>query len=289
MLYIFVYCNDASSSLNVGYLTCGDFKMSYILSMETLETLTKKHENILLVDKPRGITSYDVIRDVKRKYGKLKIGHAGTLDPLATGLLIIGIGKGTKRMAEFLKLPKTYEVEILLGVRTDTGDLEGKILESSICRHRMSADCVRKVLGGMVGEIELLVPVYSAVKQKGVPLYKRARRGERVTPPKRKMEIRRISLREIRREDDKSTSSCINSSARQSEKLHFVSSFRLRSLYVVNKTILDVVMDVGSGTYVRSIAEEIGKRLGVPATVKELRRTKVGDFDIRNAQKLDDI
>jgi tRNA pseudouridine55 synthase len=101
------------------------------------------------------------------------------------------------------------------------------------------------------------VPVYSAIKQKGVPLYKRARRGEHVMPPKKKMEIRRILLREIRREED--------------------------------KTILDVVMDVGSGTYVRSIAEEVGKCLGVPATVKELRRTKVGDFDVKGAKRLTNI
>jgi len=240
--------------------------MSYILSMETLEILTKKHENILLVDKPKGITSYDVIRKLKKKYGKLKLGHAqklklghaGTLDPLATGLLIVGVGKGTKRMAEFLKLPKTYEVEILLGVRTDTGDLEGKCLQvESVNIDDVDGERVRKVLEEMVGKIELSVPVYSAIKQKGVPLYKRARRGEHVMPPKKKMEIRRILLREIRREED--------------------------------KTILDVVMDVGSGTYVRSIAEEVGKCLGVPATVKELRRTKVGDFDVKGAKRLTNI
>lgn len=249
--------------------------MIYVYYMQFFKAIFSKQQKqtlpeILLVDKSKGITSYDVIRRIKKKYGKLKIGHAGTLDPLATGLLIVGVGEGTKRMAEFLKLPKTYEVEILLGVRTDTGDLEGKIIESAICRHPtssgqsptssrrrpMSTVYVRKVLDGMVGEIELPVPVYSAVKQKGVPLYKRARRGERVTPPKKKMEIRRISLREMRREN--------------------------------NKTVLEVVMDVGSGTYVRSIAEEIGNRLGVPATVKELRRTKIGNFNVKNAKRLDD-
>ncbi|MDP3726068.1 MAG: tRNA pseudouridine(55) synthase TruB [bacterium] len=216
---------------------------------------------ILLIDKPKGITSFDVIRELKKRYGdlkighaqNLKIGHAGTLDPLATGLLIIGVGDGTKKMGDFLKLSKVYEVHILLGIKTDTGDLDGKIIEEKIVSF-IDGKEVERIFKNLVGDIVLAVPVYSAVKQKGVPLYKRARRGEIVVPPEKKMHIERMELLGIVKEG--------------------------------GRIILFAEMEVGSGTYVRSIVEEIGKRLGVPATVKELRRTKIGDFDVRDAQKL---
>ncbi len=244
---------------------------------------------ILLVDKPKGITSFDVIRNIKNKYGdflkigyaqNLKIGHAGTLDPLATGLLIIGVGEGTKKMSDFLKLSKVYEVHILLGVKTDTGDLDGKIIEEKVInfvdpdsdkplqaaaavpkaeRITIGVDEkeVARVFKSMLGDITLSVPIYSAVKQKGVPLYKRARRGEKVVPPVKLMKVFKMELLGIIKEK--------------------------------GKIVLFVEMEVGSGTYVRSIVEEIGKRLGMPATVKELRRTKIGEFDVRNAQKLQTI
>ena len=224
-------------------------------------------DNIMLIDKPKGITSFDVIRVLRKKlalrlcsgrHGRLKIGHGGTLDPLASGLLIVGVGGGTKRLEEFLKLSKVYIAEVILGMKTDTGDMEGKVLEQeTVSRQRLSRGQIEEVLQGMEGKIELLVPAYSAVKQRGVPLYKRARRGEKIELPRKKMEIKKI---------------------------------RLLNLFQEGKhMILTLEMEVGSGTYVRSVAEEIGMRLGVPAMVKDLRRIKIGKFDISKAQKLDDL
>ncbi len=216
----------------------------------------KKLPEILLVDKPRGITSYDVIRKLKKRYGNLKIGHAGTLDPLATGLLIIGIGNGTKKMSEFLKLSKVYEAHILLGTKTDTGDVGGKILEEQKITFVDEKE-VERVFKGMLGDILLKVPVYSAIKQKGIPLYKRARCGEKVIPPEKTMHIKRMDF--------------------------------LGMLQTEGKFVLFAEMEVGSGTYIRSVVEEIGRRLNMLATVKELRRTKIGNFNITDAQTLEEI
>ena len=229
-------------------------------------------DNIMFIDKPKGITSFDVIRVLRKKLGVRKLGHAGTLDPLASGLLIVGVGEGTAKLNKFLKLPKEYNVEILLGIATDTGDLEGRVTgqkfvsleipnsKSQIINKSqitISKTQIKHVLENITGVIELLVPTYSAVKQRGVPLYKRARRGEKIELPKKKMEIKKI---------------------------------RLLNLFQEGKhMILKLEMEVESGTYVRSVTEEIGRRLGVPAMVKDLRRIKIGKFDISQAQKLDDV
>jgi len=214
-----------------------------------------KEEGILLVDKPKGITSFDVIRLLRKKLGERKLGHAGTLDPLASGLLIIGVGSGTKKLTEYIKLPKTYEAQILLGRRTDTGDLEGKVVEEvNLLDRDIDKKEAENVLGGLIGVIKLPVPAYSAVKRGGKALYKYARSGEKVEIPIKDMKIESIALDGIRKSGKDIT--------------------------------LDVVMDVGSGTYIRSVAEEIGRRLGVPATVSELRRTRIGEFYIKDAEKV---
>ena len=123
-------------------------------------------EEILLINKPKGITSFNVIRILRKKIKEKKIGHGGTLDPLATGLLIIGVGKGTKKLKHFLNLPKTYQMEVLLGKKTTTGDLERKVIEKKEIK-RLNIEKVKKVLGEMKGQIELRVPLYSAVKGTG--------------------------------------------------------------------------------------------------------------------------
>lgn len=265
-------------------------------------------QGIILVDKPKGVSSFDVIRVLRKDLGIRKMGHAGTLDPLASGLLIIGVGEGTKKMEKFLKLPKVYEVEVLLGTRTTTGDMEGDIIEKSNVKYsnvrhpvfnmlnilfkpfrsnvnvrhpvlNVSVERIQEVLKGLVGTIMLPVPVYSAIKQNGEPLYKKARRGESVVPPVREMEIRRISLREIRRAPALAFG--------RAQALAFGRAPALAFGGQEGKGIvLDIEIDVGSGTYIRSIAEEIGRRLGIPATVKELRRTRIGDFKVENAQKV---
>ena len=209
-------------------------------------------EGIYLIDKPSGITSFDVIRQLRTRLGIRKMGHAGTLDPLASGLMIIGVGSGTKALTEYIKLPKTYEARIRLGIRTDTGDTEGEVVASAEVGE-VSDEKIIEVLKSMEGEVVLPVPAYSAIKQGGVPLYKKARAGEKVEVPERRMRIEE-AVYQGREEND-----------------------------------LHVVFSVGSGAYIRSLAEELGARLGYPATLAGLRRTRIGDFSIENAQLIDEV
>ena len=215
----------------------------------------KKINKILLIDKPKGITSFDVIRILRRKYKIRKMGHSGTLDPLATGLMIIGIEEGTKALKDLIGLNKEYQASVLLGQQTSTGDMEGEIIR---CKkiNEVNIKEVEETLKEITGKILLPVPVYSAIKVKGQPLYKIARKKgyKSIIPPKKEMEIFWIKIKNHHKEGD---------------------------YYILN-----LEMKVKSGTYVRSIAEEIGRRLKVPATIKELRRTVIGKFKIENAIKI---
>ena len=213
-------------------------------------------ENLIFIDKPKGITSFDVIRQLRQRLNIRKMGHAGTLDPLATGLLIVGINKGTKRMHEILGLSKVYLTEVLLGVQTDTGDMEGKILAEASAIHLKEKE-ISRVVKSLEGDLELAVPAYSAVKVSGKPLYKRVREGEVVKPPVKIMKVLGTKLLGIHEQD--------------------------------NHVIVEVEMKVGSGVYIRSVAEELGRRLSVPATVYELRRTSIGDFKVSVAKKIEDF
>lgn len=211
------------------------------------------NQDIILIDKPAGITSYDVIRHLKTRFPKgTKLGHAGTLDPRATGLMIIGVGPGTKKLNEYLKLPKIYEAEILFGVKTDSGDLAGQIIEKKAITN-IDENLLEKTLNEMTGKIKIAVPVYSAIKLKGKPLYKYARQGEAITPPVKEMEIISSEFRVLKCEADSCSA--------------------------------DIIFEVASGTYIRSLAEELGARLGFPATLKNLRRIKIGGFKIEDAEK----
>lgn len=196
---------------------------------------------ILFIDKPSGITSFDAIRQMRRKLGIRKIGHAGTLDPLATGLLILATEKDTKKLTAFLKLDKEYEAEMELGKTSDTYDRDGKI--QVIIEHpEISRENLDAALKEFVGEIEQTPPAYSAIKVWGKPAYKYARKGEKVELPSRKIRIFEI------------------------EVLDFTPPFvRLR-------------VQCSSGTYIRSLVHELGLTLGTGAIVQNLRRTKVGNF-----------
>ncbi len=244
-------------------------------------------EGILLIDKPRGITSFDCIRILRKKLGIRKMGHAGTLDPMATGLMLIGVGEGTKKLHEFLKLAKTYEAEILLGVKTDTGDVTGRELPISNSQFpinfqdkKFSEKEIKKTLAGMVGRLELPVPAYSAIKQGGEALYKKARRGEAVDAPVKVMEVTDCELLAVchpREVGDPVLDSllpaCDEASAgRQGNDRKGV--------------IVKARFDVSSGTYIRSLAEEFGRRLGIPATLAGLRRIRIGTFTISDAKRL---
>ena len=213
-------------------------------------------ENILLVKKPFGISSFDVIRLLRNRLKIKKIGHAGTLDPMAEGLLIVGIGAGTKKLGSFLKLPKTYEATVILGKSTDTGDITGKILEERAAADVSGEKIVMAVLS-LRGKLLLPVPAYSAVNISGKRLYALARAGEKVVPPVREMEIKEISLKNWRQ-----AGGCFEA---------------------------DVTLRVSSGTYIRSIAVELGKRLGVPATLKKLTRTSIGDYSLKDAAEVGEL
>lgn len=210
---------------------------------------------IVLIDKPAGVTSFDVIRILRKYCGIRKMGHGGTLDPLATGLLVVGIGMGTKLLKDIIGLSKVYEARVLIGIRTATGDLEG-IIEETKDAQGLSESKVLDAVYGMRGTLMLPVPKYSAVKIKGIPLYRSARSGKKVTSPIKEMEVIDAVVRSI----EKGT-----------------------------RSVIDIVWTVRSGTYIRSLAEELGKRLGHPATLQFLRRTKVGDMRVEDAVTLFDI
>lgn len=226
-------------------------------------------ENILLIDKPSGITSFDCIRILRKKLGIRKMGHAGTLDPMATGLMLIGVGDGTKKLQEFLKLDKTYEAEILLGVQTDTGDITGRVMEHEVCTMEHEEERIKEILKGMEGKLNLPVPAYSAIKRGGEALYKKARRGEVVDVPRKTMEITSVEFLGCHSTEKWNPGKALDSSLRWNDKL-----------------IVKARFSVTSGTYIRSLAEEFGRRLGVPATLASLRRTRIGEFKIEDAEKL---
>lgn len=227
-------------------------------------------EEILLIDKPVGISSFDVIRQLRRIYRDNcltvpKMGHAGTLDPLASGLMVIGVGRGTKRLAELTKLDKEYVAEIFLGRSTTTTDREGEMVAEKAVVEIFSPEKISTTLATMHGELNLPVSGFSAIKVDGVPMYKRARvaikAGESVPT---------VSDR----------------------AMHVYSSELLHSTPLTEDDkqfqIITASFHVGSGTYIRSLAEELGRRLGdYPAHLHSLRRTKVGNLEITEAVQLD--
>lgn len=202
-----------------------------------------------LVDKPGGCTSHDVVQRMRRIYGQRQVGHTGTLDPMATGLLVVALGHAT-RLARFVEAEdKAYRATVELGVGTDTYDADGAV----VARAPFDGDAaaVDRALAELEGEIEQTVPAYSAVKVDGQRLYARARRNEAVELPTRRVTVHRL----VRRALDGSR--------------------------------LEIETRVSKGTYVRSLAVQIGAALGVPAHLTALRRTMVGSLDVAAARPLD--
>lgn len=208
---------------------------------------------IILIDKPYGISSFDVIRILQKHFGKIKIGHAGTLDPLVTGLMILGVGKGTKKMTELTGKNKTYVADVLLGQKTSTGDLEGEIIEEKKDSVLHKKDVDEKVTS-LQGRQNLPVSLFSAIKKDGKELYKYAREGKDVEVPIREMEIFKSDLLDFYSHQD---------------------FFIARVRFLVSK-----------GTYIRSLGEELGRRLEIPATLSSLRRMEVGEYSIEDAYNL---
>ena len=208
---------------------------------------------ILLVDKPAGISSAEVVRRVKSRVRPARVGHLGTLDPFATGLLPIMIGEATK-LAPFIDGgDKEYAGLIRLGAETDTLDRDGSVVRRAEVPV-ISREKIAEVTAQFIGVIEQIPPVFSAIKRAGVPLYRLARRGEDVPPPeKRSVEIKRLEL-----------------NCEASDAIRFVAT-------------------CSPGTYARSLARDIGVALGTVAHLEELRRTRNGAFSIAEAMALADV
>lgn len=211
----------------------------------------------LLVNKPHGLTSFDVVACVRRVLGARKVGHAGTLDPFATGLLIIGVGSATKLLGAYSRLPKTYVGYITLGATSTTDDVEGSIHEyqrtDRAQRTRPSCAVVTHVLREFTGNVAQRPPVYSAIKIHGVPAYRRARRGESFALPLRHVRIEEIRL--------------------------------LRYAY----PLLKIRCVVSAGTYIRALARDIGERLQTGGYLSALERTNIGPYGIHDAVALGDV
>jgi len=204
-------------------------------------------EDVLRVDKPEGWTSHDVVAKVRQELAaKVKVGHGGSLDPFATGVLLILVGRATRRFEEIKQWEKEYVMEVELGVATDTGDRTGQVVETTEVRE-IDKQELERVLRGFEGGYIQKVPRYAAVKVKGTRMYKLARQGKQIKQPKRRVKIREIELIKFK---------------------------------VTNLKELRVRVVCGSGTYMRQLAVDIGEKLGVPAHAKELRRIRVGEFTL---------
>ena len=216
-------------------------------------SMTMTEDSILLIDKPAGMTSFGVVARVRRQLSqqlgkKAKVGHTGTLDPFATGLMIIVTGKECRNAGNYSKLDKVYEATIRLGQISSTGDPEGELTDVST--DVPSKERVEAALKPFIGEITQRPPIYSAIKINGERAYKLARKGETVEMPERQVTIFSLELIEYTYPD-----------------------IRIR-------------VHVSSGTYIRTLAEDIGTALGTGAYCVELRRTRIAEFDISSAQTL---
>lgn len=226
-------------------------------------------DGILLIDKPQGWTSHDVVAKVRsvlrqaqrdglagqqgQAVRKIRVGHSGTLDPMATGLLILLIGKATKQQDTFMKLDKSYEAEITLGATSDTDDAEGEIQKTDTGARVPTNQELEDVLKEFTGEIEQVPPAYSAVKTGGQRAYKEARAGKTV-----KLEPRSVTVHDL-------------------------------NLLEYHYPVLRLVATVSSGTYIRSLARDIGASLGTGGYVSALRRTRIGAWSLANSVQMDGL
>ncbi len=209
-------------------------------------------DGVLIIDKPPGLTSHDAVMKVKKTLSAKKVGHTGTLDPFATGVLVMGINQGTKLIPFLDKTDKAYRGVVFLGTTTDTCDSTGEIVErcDETDIEKISKEDILRVIEDFTGTIKQRPPIYSAIKVDGVRLYKLARSGVKVDVQEREVKI--------------------------------------LSLELVDYTLPRITLDVtcSPGTYIRSLAVDIGKALGFPAHLEGLNRTRCGNFSIKDATKL---
>lgn len=209
-------------------------------------------EGIVLIDKPGGMTSHDVVSCVRRKFKMRRVGHAGTLDPMATGVLVVLLGKATKLFNRFVGLDKGYRATLEMGRKTDTADIEGKTLEQRSYGPITQKD-LQDVFARFQGEILQTPPMVSAVKFKGQPLYKLARRGIEVEREPRTIRIDVLKLLDF------------------------------------SPPYVQFYIECSKGTYVRKLAEDIGEELGCGACISQIQRTRVGPFKLEDSVALDDL
>jgi tRNA pseudouridine55 synthase len=210
----------------------------------------------VIVDKPSGWTSHDVVGRIRRLAGTRKVGHAGTLDPMATGVLVLGVGRATRLLGHLQLADKEYVATIRLGQSTVTDDAEGDVVGTTPAGH-LDAEVITAAMAPLTGSIEQVPSSVSAIKVDGQRSYARVRAGEDVDLPARPVTVETFELGEVRRIDD-----------------------------VVDA---DVRVVCSSGTYVRALARDLGEALGVGGHLTMLRRTRVGGFDLASAHTLDEL
>ncbi len=221
-------------------------------------------EGLVVVDKPQGWTSHDVVGRLRRLCGIKKVGHAGTLDPMATGVLVVGVGRGTKLLTYLVGADKTYEAVIRLGQGTVTEDAEGEVTAVAAPESvdALTEEQIMQAVGGLLGEIQQVPSAVSAIKVDGKRSYARVRAGENVQLAARTVTVSRFDV-------------------------HSMTPLDLADgTHVVD---LSVTVDVSSGTYVRALARDLGDALGVHGHLTVLRRTRVGSLDLTHAADLDEL
>ena len=210
-------------------------------------------DGFINLNKTSGMTSHDVVNRVRKIFLTRKVGHAGTLDPQAAGVLPIAVGRATKFIEYLADCDKTYRAEILFGIATDSGDLDGKIIARAENFSMPTTDELTALAKSFVGEIEQTPPKFSAIKIHGRKAYDLARKNLDFDMPRRRVKIFRLEL------------------------------------VALNESSATFEIDCGKGTYIRSLAIDLGERLNLPATLKNLLRLRVGDFNLRDAVTLDEL
>ena len=207
-------------------------------------------EGLLLVDKPAGVTSHDMVLAARRAYGERSIGHLGTLDPFATGLLLMLLGRSTRLATFIITEPKVYEAEIRFGSETDTDDSTGAAVRSAPLPE---PSAVRMAIASLTGDVMQVPPAYSAKSVEGTRAYDAARQGEPVQLPPVPVRVHSWDVKEQQQD------------------------------------LIRVTVTCGTGTYIRALARDLGRAAGSAAHLESLRRTRCGDFDVRDAASLEDL
>lgn len=240
----------------------------------------------VVVDKPGGLTSHDVVSRMRRLAGTRRVGHAGTLDPMATGVLVIGVGAATRLLTYVVGVDKTYTATIRLGVTTSTDDAEGEVV-ASVDAQGLTDEQIRAAIEPLTGEIDQVPSSVSAIKVDGKRAYARVRDGEQVELASRRVTIRRFDvlsradrLESVLAQGDSGSGEAVAGSTGRGGP---------PGSTPVSVVDLDVVVDVSSGTYVRALARDLGAALGVGGHLTALRRTQVGPFGLGNARTLEQL